>query len=94
MTEGADMSGTFAGLPGVVVGDDGIQHFGNPLGEQRAVAAGAAIVLGGAGGVVALIAGKGRKAAIPFGPYLAAGAVVAALAGAPVARWYLRTLLG
>jgi folate-binding protein YgfZ len=44
MTKGADMSDAFAELPGVVMGDGGIQHFGNPLGEQRAVAAGAAIV--------------------------------------------------
>ena len=31
------------------------------------------------GGLVALGMGKGRKSAIPFGPYLAAGAVVGAL---------------
>ena len=56
------------------------------------MAAGVAIVLGGLGGVVALLAGRGRKGAIPFGPYLAAGAVVAALWGEPIADWYLRTL--
>jgi leader peptidase (prepilin peptidase)/N-methyltransferase len=75
-----------AALIGVVLGALGLRYV--------AVAAGAAIVLGGVGGIVALIAGKGRKGAIPFGPYLAAGAVVAAVAGEPIARWYLRTLLG
>jgi leader peptidase (prepilin peptidase) / N-methyltransferase len=57
------------------------------------VAAGAAILLGGLGGIAALLIGRGRKAAIPFGPYLAAGAVVAACWGAPIADWYLRTFL-
>jgi leader peptidase (prepilin peptidase)/N-methyltransferase len=75
-----------AALIGIVLGALGLRYV--------AVAAGAAIVLGGVGGVVALIAGKGRKGAIPFGPYLAAGAVVAAVAGEPIAHWYLRTLLG
>ena len=55
-----------------------------------AVAAGVAIVLGGVGALVALLLGKSRKSAIPFGPYLAAGAVVAVLWGDQIARWYLR----
>jgi leader peptidase (prepilin peptidase)/N-methyltransferase len=58
------------------------------------VAAGAAIVLGGLGAVVALLLGKGRKAAIPFGPYLAAGAAVAVFWGDALARWYADRLLG
>jgi leader peptidase (prepilin peptidase) / N-methyltransferase len=57
------------------------------------VAAGAAIVLGGLGGLVALAMGRGRKSAIPFGPYLAAGAVVAGLWGEPIASWYIGRFL-
>jgi len=41
-----------------------------------------------------LIVGRGRKAAIPFGPYLAAGAVVSAFWGVQITDWYLRTFLG
>jgi leader peptidase (prepilin peptidase) / N-methyltransferase len=60
---------------------------------QVAVAAGAAIVLGAIGAVAALVRGAGRKGAIPFGPFLAAGAVVAALWGVQIADWYQRTFL-
>jgi leader peptidase (prepilin peptidase)/N-methyltransferase len=56
------------------------------------VAAAAAIVLGGLGAIVALAMGKGRKSAIPFGPYLAAGAAVATFAGGPIADAYLRLI--
>ena len=45
------------------------------------------------GAVVALARGAGRKAAIPFGPFLAAGAVVGALWGAQIADWYQRTFM-
>ncbi len=38
--------------------------------------------------------GRDRKAAIPFGPYMAAGAVVAAFWGARIADWYLRSFTG
>jgi leader peptidase (prepilin peptidase)/N-methyltransferase len=71
-------------LIGVVLGALGLSIVG--------VAAASAIVLGGIGGVVALIAGKGRKSTIPFGPYLAAGAVVAAFWGPRIADWYGSTL--
>ena len=54
-----------------------------------AVAAGAAIVIGGIAGVVALVVGKGRKAKMPFGPAIAVGAIVAALWGQRIADWYL-----
>jgi leader peptidase (prepilin peptidase)/N-methyltransferase len=74
-----------AGLLGAVFGALGLSYVG--------VAAGAAIVLGGLGGMSALVLGRGRKSAIPFGPYLAAGAVAAALWGRPIADWYLRTFL-
>jgi leader peptidase (prepilin peptidase) / N-methyltransferase len=75
-----------AALLGAVFGSLGLRYVG--------VAAGAAIVLGGLGGLGALALGRGRKAAIPFGPYLAAGAVIAAFWGRPIADWYLRTFLG
>jgi leader peptidase (prepilin peptidase)/N-methyltransferase len=74
-----------AALVGLVLGSLGLRYVG--------VAAGAAIVLGGLGGVVALAMGRGRKSAIPFGPYLAAGAVVAGLWGSTIAHWYLDRFL-
>jgi leader peptidase (prepilin peptidase)/N-methyltransferase len=75
-----------AALIGLVLGSLGLGYVG--------VAAGAAIVLGGVGAIVALLAGRGRKSAIPFGPYLAAGAVVSAFWGAQIADWYLRRFVG
>ena len=71
-----------AGVLGVAFGAIG-------LGDV-AVAAAAAVVFGGLGGVVALVMGRGRKSAIPFGPYLAGGGVVAAFWGPQLAHWYLR----
>jgi leader peptidase (prepilin peptidase) / N-methyltransferase len=71
-----------AALIGLVMGSLGLRYVG--------VAAGAAILLGGLGGIAALLLGRGRKAAIPFGPYLAAGAVVAAFLTQPIATWYLQ----
>lgn len=48
-----------------------------------------ATILGSVVGVVLMATGKaGRKTAIPFGTFLASGAVLAALAGAPVVTWY------
>ena len=57
-----------------------------------AVAAGAGILMGGLGAIVAMARGAGRKGAIPFGPFLAAGAVVGTLFGPELADLYLRTL--
>ena len=74
-----------AALIGLVLGSVGLRFVG--------VAAAAAIAFGGLGGLVALGMGKGRKSAIPFGPYLAAGAVVAALWGERIASWYLGRFL-
>ena len=74
-----------AALIGLVFGSLGLRFVG--------VAAAAAIVLGGLGAVGALAMGKGRKSAIPFGPYLAAGAVVAGLWGEPLASWYIGRFL-
>lgn len=36
---------------------------------------------------------QGRKTAVPFGPFLAFGAVVAVLAGPPIVHWYLHSLI-
>jgi leader peptidase (prepilin peptidase) / N-methyltransferase len=74
-----------AALIGLVLGSLGLRFVG--------VAAGAAILFGGLGGLAALAMGKGRKSAIPFGPYLAAGAVVAGLWGEPIASWYIGRFL-
>jgi leader peptidase (prepilin peptidase)/N-methyltransferase len=74
-----------AALIGIVMGSVGLRYVG--------VAAGAAILLGGLGGIAALLIGRGRKSAIPFGPYLAAGAVVAAFLTEPIASWYLHRVV-
>jgi leader peptidase (prepilin peptidase)/N-methyltransferase len=70
-----------AGLVGLVCGAVGLRFVG--------VAAGVGIVLGGVGAIGALLTGAGRKSALPFGPFLAAGAVVAVLVGEPIADAYL-----
>jgi len=69
-----------AALIGLVLGSLGLSYV--------AVAAAAGILLGGVGATVALALGRSRKDAIPFGPYLAAGAGVAAFAGHAIAAWY------
>jgi leader peptidase (prepilin peptidase) / N-methyltransferase len=52
-----------------------------------------ASVVGSLVGVALIAMGKaGRRTQVPFGTFLAVGAVVAALAGAPVVNWYLATL--
>jgi leader peptidase (prepilin peptidase)/N-methyltransferase len=73
-------------LIGLVLGSLGLLYV--------AVAAGVGIILGGLGAIAALaVLGYGRKQHIPFGPFLAGGAVVAALAGRGIADLYL-SLLG
>jgi leader peptidase (prepilin peptidase)/N-methyltransferase len=67
---------------GVALGALGLRFVG--------VAAAGAVLFGGLGGIVALATGRNRKAMIPFGPYMAAGAVVAAFWGDRIADWYLR----
>jgi leader peptidase (prepilin peptidase)/N-methyltransferase len=55
-----------------------------------AVAAGAGILAGGLGAVIAMaVLRYGRKQHMPFGPFLALGAVVALLWGGSVAEAYL-----
>lgn len=68
-------------LLGLVLGSLGLRYV--------AVAAAAAILIGGLAGVGALLAGRGRKSAIPFGPSIAVGAIVAVFAGEQIASWYL-----
>ena len=53
-----------------------------------------ALVLGTAVGavVIARLGAAGRKVAVPFGPFLAAGAVLGLLAGEPLIDWYLGIL--
>jgi leader peptidase (prepilin peptidase)/N-methyltransferase len=74
-----------AALIGLVLGSLGLRFVG--------AAAGVTVVLGGVGGFVALAMGKGRKGKIPYGPYLAAGAVVAGLWGDEIASWYIGRFL-
>jgi leader peptidase (prepilin peptidase)/N-methyltransferase len=62
------------------------------LGREVAVAILVAVLVGTiVGGVVMARLGveRGRKTAVPFGPFLAIGGVVALLAGAPIVHWYL-----
>ncbi|MDT4925750.1 MAG: leader peptidase (prepilin peptidase) / N-methyltransferase [Pseudonocardiales bacterium] len=56
-----------------------------------AVGAFGGFLLGAVGGVVLMAVGRGnRKTAIPFGPYLIVGALVAIFAAHPIADAYLR----
>jgi prepilin signal peptidase PulO-like enzyme (type II secretory pathway) len=62
------------------------------LGWSVAVAILAAVVLGTVvGGLVMARLGveQGRKTAVPFGPFLAVGAVIALFAGPAIIHWYL-----
>lgn len=75
-----------AALIGLVLGSLGLAYV--------AVAAFAGVVGGGLGALLAMAAmGYGKKQQIPFGPFLAAGAIVAALAAPQIAGLYL-SLLG
>ena len=62
------------------------------LGWHAGIALLVALVVGTAVGM-AIIArvgmSRGRKTGVPFGPFLALGGIVAVLAGAPIADWYL-----
>ena len=75
-----------AALIGLVLGSLGLSYVG--------VAAGVGVIGGGIGALIALaILGAGRKDQIPFGPFLAGGAMVATLAGPWISDAYL-SLLG
>jgi leader peptidase (prepilin peptidase)/N-methyltransferase len=55
-----------------------------------AVGAFAGFLLGGVVGIALVTARRaGRKTAVPFGPFMLAGAFVAVFAAAPIAGWYL-----
>ncbi len=65
------------------------------LGRSVAVAILVAVLLGvlvGAGLIVHLGSERGRKTAIPFGPFLAAGAVIAIFWGPQIVHWYLNSI--
>ncbi|MFM7718624.1 MAG: prepilin peptidase [Actinomycetota bacterium] len=70
-----------AGVIGLVVGALDLPSVG--------VAAGAAIAFGGVAAIVALLRGADRRSALPFGPMLAAGALVAVAAGPRIADAYI-----
>lgn len=70
-----------AGLIGLTLGALGLRYV--------AVAAGLGILLGGVGAVAALLAGASRKQAVPFGPFLAAGAALAVFVAPQAAAVYL-----
>ncbi|HEX4805034.1 MAG TPA: prepilin peptidase [Conexibacter sp.] len=65
------------------------------LGRDVAVALLVALVAGTVVGIAVMArrgVGEGRKTAIPFGPFLALGGVVALLAGPAIVHWYLSTV--
>jgi leader peptidase (prepilin peptidase)/N-methyltransferase len=65
------------------------------LGRHVAVAIFAGVLLGAVvGGLVMAHLGvaRGRKTAVPFGPFLAVGGLIALFAGSPIAHLYLHTL--
>ncbi len=70
-----------AGLIGLVLGGVALGLVG--------VAAGVGILFGGVGALVAVILGANRKTRIPFGPFMAAGAVTAVFVGQEIADAYL-----
>ena len=64
------------------------------LGRQVAVAILVGVALGViVGGIVMARKGvnDGRKTAVPFGPFLAVGGIVALLVGPAIVHWYLHT---
>jgi leader peptidase (prepilin peptidase)/N-methyltransferase len=73
-----------AALIGLVLGAHGL--------SDVAVAAGAGIALGGVAAVGALLAGASRKQGIPYGPFMAAGALIAIFFGRVIADAYLSLL--
>jgi leader peptidase (prepilin peptidase) / N-methyltransferase len=65
------------------------------LGRSVAVAILFAVLAGTIAGAVIMArsgVSKGRKTAIPFGPFLAAGGVFALLAGPAIVHWYLHSV--
>jgi leader peptidase (prepilin peptidase)/N-methyltransferase len=55
----------------------------------------AGFLLGGLAGLASIaLLGLTRKSLLPFGPWLVTGALLGVLAGADVAAWYTRSLIG
>ena len=73
-----------AAVIGIAFGAIGLRYVG--------VAAGAAILVGGVAALVAVALGADRKSMNPFGPSIAAGAVVAAFWGERLASAYLNAV--
>jgi leader peptidase (prepilin peptidase)/N-methyltransferase len=73
-----------AALLGLYLGWITLGHV--PLGLFVGFALGAVIGIG-----LMLTRRKSRRDPIPFGPFLAAGAIIAILAGNPILDWYLGT---
>ena len=66
------------------------------LGREVAVAILAGVLAGAlVGGVIMARVGvhAGRKTAVPFGPFLALGGIIALLAGSPIVHWYLHSVI-
>jgi leader peptidase (prepilin peptidase)/N-methyltransferase len=66
------------------------------LGREVAVAILAGVLAGAlVGGVIMARVGvhEGRKTAVPFGPFLALGGIIALLAGSPIVHWYLHSAI-
>jgi len=70
-----------AGLIGLALGGLGLRYV--------AVAAGTAVLAGGLGAIMALMAKRSRKATIPFGPFLAIGAAAALFCAPAIAHAYI-----
>ena len=70
-----------AGFIGLVLGSLGLRYV--------AVAAALGILAGGLASATALAAGRSRKSTIPFGPWLALGAIGATFFAPAIARMYL-----
>ena len=73
-----------AGLIGLVLGSIGL--------GLVAVAAAAGILFGGVGAIVALLLGATRKTRVPYGPFMAAGALLAVFVGSSISDAYLSLL--
>ncbi len=67
-----------------VLGLSRLARLGCPL-----VGAFAAFILGGVVGIALLLARRRRRKAIPFGPWMIAGAWIGIVAGEDIAHWYL-----
>jgi leader peptidase (prepilin peptidase)/N-methyltransferase len=66
------------------------------LGRSVAVAMLAGVLAGTIVGVAVMArrgVGEGRKTAVPFGPFLAFGGVLAVLAGPSLVHWYLHSVV-